>query len=313
MNHLQVTHRSTVTEDQIDHLGHMNVQYYGTNARAATHAMEATLAVPDDLQLRLVDVYTRHHREQLLGTELEVRSGVVDADPGGLRLYHELAARETGDLAAAFMHHLVPTASGPTTSALPESVVDQAQKRVIAVPDHGTSRSITLDVDPASAPPPLEELQTRDLAMRYPRSVGAEECDDTGEVRWESVSGLTWGGEPISNRRHMHLYEGDDGLRMGWATMETRMSVRRLPHRGDRIQSFSAVVDVRDKTSQRIQWAYDLDRGDLLTTFEIVNLAFDIGGRRAISIPDELRVLEEARLQPDLAARRESAPTRGHR
>ena len=43
MSALEITHRSSVTEDQIDHLGHMNVQYYGTNARAATRAMEAAL------------------------------------------------------------------------------------------------------------------------------------------------------------------------------------------------------------------------------------------------------------------------------
>jgi acyl-CoA thioesterase FadM len=312
MSALEITHRSTVTEDQIDHLGHMNVQYYGTNARAATQAMEAAFGVPDDLRLRLVDVYTRHHREQLLGTELEVRSCVIDADPDGLRLYHELAATETDSLAATFVHLLVPD---PATSppVLPGSVVDRARERVFAVPAHGASRSISLAADPTAAAPTLAELQDRDLAMRHPRAVGAEECDDAGEVRWDSVPGLTWGGEPVSNRRHMHLYEGDDGLRMGWATMETRMSVRRLPHRGDRIQSFSAVVDVRDKTSQRIQWAYDLERGDLLTTFEIVNLAFDIGGRRAISIPDELRVLEESRLQPDLAVRGDSTPAKGHR
>ncbi|MFT6393412.1 MAG: hypothetical protein ACJA14_002942, partial [Ilumatobacter sp.] len=30
---LAVTHTSTVTADQIDHLGHMNVRYYGVNAR----------------------------------------------------------------------------------------------------------------------------------------------------------------------------------------------------------------------------------------------------------------------------------------
>ena len=35
---LPVTHTSTVTEDQIDHLGHMNVRFYGTNAQAASNA-----------------------------------------------------------------------------------------------------------------------------------------------------------------------------------------------------------------------------------------------------------------------------------
>ena len=33
---LTVTRRSSVTEDQIDHLGHMNVRFYGVNAQAGT-------------------------------------------------------------------------------------------------------------------------------------------------------------------------------------------------------------------------------------------------------------------------------------
>jgi hypothetical protein len=102
------------------------------------------------------------------------------------------------------------------------------------------------------------------------------------------------------------LHEGPDGERMGWASMETRMVIRRLPRLGDQIQSFSAVIGLADKTSHRIQWAYDVDRGDLLTTFEVVNLAFDTGGRRPMTIPPRLRAAEQSVLHQDLAPR--SAP-----
>ena len=98
----------------------------------------------------------------------------------------------------------------------------------------------------------------------------------------------------------MWLHEGPDGESMGWASMETRMCIRRLPRLGDRIQSFSAVLALADKTSHRIQWAYDVDRADLLSTFEVVNLAFDITARRPMSIPARLRAAEEAVLRTDL-------------
>jgi len=94
---------------------------------------------------------------------------------------------------------------------------------------------------------------------------------------------------------------------MGWASMETRLAIRRLPRPGDRIQSFSAVLALADKTSHRILWAYDVEREDLLVSFEIVNLAFDTAARAPMSIPENIRGHETRVLHPDLAPRAPSA------
>src|SRR5881394_580859 len=99
---LAVTHTSSVTEDQIDHLGHMNVRFYGVNAHAGTAALLDALGVGRD-DVQVVEAYTRHHREQLLDAQLVVRSGVLDVGRSDLRLYHELANDETGVLAATFV------------------------------------------------------------------------------------------------------------------------------------------------------------------------------------------------------------------
>ena len=93
---------------------------------------------------------------------------------------------------------------------------------------------------------------------------------------------------------------------MGWASMETRLAIRRLPRAGDRIQSFSAVLALADKTSHRILWAYDVDREELLVSFEIVNLAFDIAARAPMSIPENIRGHETRVLHPELAPRASS-------
>lgn len=58
---LRVTHRSSVTPDQIDHLGHMNVRFYAVNALAATRTVLAELRGWDGLPHQVHDVYTRHH------------------------------------------------------------------------------------------------------------------------------------------------------------------------------------------------------------------------------------------------------------
>ena len=96
------------------------------------------------------------------------------------------------------------------------------------------------------------------------------------------------------------LVETSDGLLMGWATMETRVQMGDLPRAGDRIQSFGALVALADKSMHRVQWAYDLDSGALLTAFEFVGLAFDVRNRCAVSIPGGYRTRALERLQPDL-------------
>jgi acyl-CoA thioester hydrolase len=298
---LTVTHRSVVTEDQIDHLGHMNVRFYGVNAAAGTRSLVATLGAPADRRVRLVDIYTRHHREQMLGARLVVRSGVVAVSADELVLYHELADEDSGVLAATFVHRLrLDTAAG-MPAPLPEPVVAQAGAAIVEVPAHGATRSIALTSDPITHAPTLAELRERDLAIRKVRAVTAEECDDDGAYLPTMAAALIWAGEPVDRRFPEMLHEGPNGERMGWASMETRIVIRRLPRVGDRIQSFSAVIGLADKVMHNIMWAYDVDRDELLTTFEVVNLAFDTGARRPMPIPDHIRAAQAAQLHPDLA------------
>jgi hypothetical protein len=171
------------------------------------------------------------------------------------------------------------------------------------VPDYATSRTISLATDLIASAPSLATLHHRGLAMRRDRRVGADECDDRGRYLVDLAPMLVWGGEPIGRGHGPMLEETPDGAPMGWATMETRLQVGRLPTGGDRIQSFGAGIAVHDKVTHRIHWTYDVDRGDLLTAFEVVSLAFDIRARRPVSIPEVNRRRELDALQPDLAPR----------
>ena len=162
MNELTITHRSTVTEDQIDHLGHMNVRYYAVNARAATTSLLAALGWAEPGNADVYDMYTRHHREQLLGAQLEVRSGVIAADSNSIRLYHELANATSGELAATFVYRV------RTSSSAPLDHLD-----TVEVPAHGAPRSIDLDAELSA--PPLAQVDQLGLAMRAPRTLGVDD------------------------------------------------------------------------------------------------------------------------------------------
>lgn len=288
MSELRATHTSTVTEDQIDHLGHMNVRYYAVNARAATNAllvdvMGARAAVDADV----FDMYTRHHREQLLGTELEVRSGLLGADSESIRIYHELANSTTGDLAATFVYRV--------RSDAPIDHLD-----TIELPPHGAPRSI--DLDASGATPTLETLRNLGLAMRAPRNVDAEDTEGGRTVAPHVVPMLIWGGTPPDGSEKQLVHTGPNGENVGWATMETRVGIGRLPDLGTRIQSFGATTAMADKTTQMSMWSFDVDTGELLVSFEVVSVLFDIDARRAMSIPDELRAEHVADFHPEFGA-----------
>lgn len=298
---LTITHHSAVTEDQIDHLGHMNVRFYGVNAHAGTASVLAALGI-DPGGNEVADAYTRHRREQLLGAPLAVRSGVLGIAPAEIRIYHELANTDTGELAATFVHCVRSEATSSATLALPDDISARAAHLMTTIPPHGTPRSIPIESDPLGSTPALATLRERGLAMRKVRAVSEEECDNGAYVRTFAPM-LVWGGEPVERDQPEMLHTTTDGRAMGWASMETRLAIRRLPRAGDRIQSFSAVLAVADKISHRILWAYDVEREDLLVSFEIVNLAFDVAARAPMSIPANIRAAEESVLHADLAPR----------
>ena len=100
----------------------------------------------------------------------------------------------------------------------------------------------------------------------------AEECDAAGRYIPEMAPMLVWGGvaRPDSGP---WLEEMPGGALRGWASMETRIQTRRLPRLGERVQSFGATVALHDKVTHRAHWCFDVEQGELLVGFEIVNLA----------------------------------------
>ena len=231
MSELRVTHESSVTEDQIDHLGHMNVRFYGVNAQAGTRHVLASLQAWNDRPYLVHDVYTRHHREQMLGTPLVVRSAVIGVDAGGVRVLHELAAADTEVVAATFVHGVAPADERGDRVPLEAAAVEAIRPVVVPPPEHAATRTISLDVDLGAAAPPLGTLRERGLQVRKERRVQAAECDEDGRYRIEMAPMLTWGGEPVDDdERGDMVVEDPDGRPIGWALMETRVQVGSPAH-----------------------------------------------------------------------------------
>jgi len=285
---LSVTHTSTVTADQIDELGHMNVRWYGANAVAATEALCGQLAI---VTPPYASTYTRHHHEQLEGNELEVRSGVLaEADGAGtgqLRFFHELRNQANDDLAATFVHTLD---HGPIE--IPG----------LAIPEYGLARTIDLSADRLATAPTLAEVQRRELATRLERLVNTEDSMGASIVPPWLVNNLLWGGERADGKDSW-IVDTADGDRCAFASMETRLQMTGDVSVGTRIQSFGASIAVGSKIVHALNWVYDLGNEELLAVAETVDLAFSIPNRSSRVMAPEVRSREEARLHPDLDRR----------
>lgn len=304
---LRCFYEGTVTDEEIDELGHMNVRCYATRALHASRALAAFHGLGPELcaelgaEICVTDAFTRHYREQLVGSHLAVRSGVLAGREHSLRLYHELFNVERHELGATFVHEVQLQGSrARETRPLPEFVMASAGKARVAWPDHGKPRSLDLDRAPVRLK--LETAVQRRLEMRLPRTIGAEECDADGFFSAPRFEELIWGGQLLNGRpAGMPLFESDSGRKFGWATLESRSILFVLPRVGSRIQSFSALVEIARKTWHGHHWVFDLDHGTLLARKSIVNLAFDIGARRSSEIPPRIRSSLEAAYHPDLA------------
>jgi len=306
LNELRCLHEAIVGADEIDHLGHMNVRFYLEKALRAGEALASEHGLgPDTLRelgavLEVRDAFTRHYREQLVGARLTMMGGVLEVRSDGLRVYHELLNEDRNELSATFVHELkLLQRETRRPLPLPEMLAKRAGDARVSWPEHGRPRTLDLErVPPALT---LEITRERDLAMRQPRRVGPEECDADGFFVASRYQDLVWSGEPAGKRvAGVPLLDMERGGKFGWATLESRGIVNALPRVGARIQSFAAEVELARKTSYRHHWVFDLDDGSLLCTSSIVNLAFDIGARRAIEIPPGVRASLETEYHPDL-------------
>jgi acyl-CoA thioesterase FadM len=284
----------------------MNVRFYATRAALATRTLAAEYGLSREacaergVLLCVPDSFTRHYREQLAGARLAVMTGVLSVREMGLRLYHELVNRDSGELAATFVHEVkLHDRATRTPRAFPAGLAERAQASKIVWPEHGRPRTVDLDRLPEALT--LDIARARGLEMRKPRAIAREACDEDGFYDAAFAPELVWGGEPIGRRGFVPIVEGPDGRKFGWAMLESRNAMLETPRVGARIQSFSAEVEIARKTSYRHSWVFDLDSGSLVCVSSTVNLAFDIDARKAIEIPDAIRRGLESELHPDLA------------
>jgi acyl-CoA thioester hydrolase len=305
-----------VKPEEIDGLGHMNVRFYMERAQRANRLLLAELGVGADegeapgVRATQTDTYVRYQREQFQGQLLSVNGGVLEATPTGLRAFYELANPARGEIAATFIivTSLTDRATGGP-APLPAETLKSAEAARIELPDYGRPRTIELSAprldltyDAVAARISEEGSDPWSRRMKWP--VPAEACDEHGNL--VDTGALMFGGfrQPSAEEMRKHgpmTFTGDDGHRLGWASLETRMVRVNQARAGDILSSISAEVGLHAKVRHSRRWLFNLTRGQLVSLNDNVSIALDLDARRAIDIPPSIRRQIEASYAPEFA------------
>ena len=309
---MQIFNESPVLADEIDRLGHMNVQFYMTRVGRANRELLESLGVSDQsalTALRHTDVFSRFHQEQFEGATLRVSGGLIALAKDRARAYFEIRNAGNKQLAASFIiESTLVTLATREPCAFPANV--EQHPDVIEVPAQGGPRSLQLgaprtDVTLAR----LEERvvdpgPTNTMSGRFEYGIDPEACDEYGFLR-EGVNPMFGGrrrppadedgsfGPPILTT--------DEGHRFGWAIMETRSVSLQTPRANDTLVSVGADVALARKSRQSRRWTFVRHTGKLIGIHDHVAVALDLDERRAIEIPNSMRRDMEQNYLPDLA------------
>lgn len=316
---MELLHTSVVEADEIDALGHLNVRYYATRAKAANTVLLGRLglgaAAVERLGGRLVgtDTYTRYHREQFRGATLAVRGGVLATHDGAVQAYFEVDNDAKGEVAATFI--LTTTLIQPETRAafpLPGETLAAAADLTTGIPDHGRPRSLSLDLprldvtwdDLASR---LEENPADPMGTRSERVIEAADCDiygylnDTEEFMFGHVRPMPLEPGKREQRWGPMTFRTAEGHHVGWASLETRQLRLAQPRAGDLLRSIGAELGVHEKIRHSRRWIFNITRGEVVAMNDNIALALDLDARRPIAIPPKLRADLEKRRLPEFA------------
>lgn len=298
----------SVARDEIDNLGHMNMQFYGIKAAIATHriidALGLGAAVLEEMKacVLIPESHTRFYNEQLEGAPLVVQGGVLSADRDGITFYLEMLNSDSGEVATTHVN-VVRLYDLPTRTpiAFNEDTVSRAGKLTVDWPERGQPRSLPLDPLPTDLT--LAELQRRGVVPRTDAyTVRPQDCDEFGFMNLRQGQNITFAKRPrVQGKGGVPVYEQPGGQTLGLATLESRQILLAVPRLGDVIQTYSVNLLIERKTQKFGHWTFDIKTGKLLSMMRQLNLAFDIAARGSVAFPPAMRADLESNYHPDLA------------
>jgi len=298
-------YRNSVNSWETDMMGHMNVKFYVDKATEGLAVLGHFLGVgPEfvrEVGARLVarEHHVRFLREQRPGAPIRIMAGVLEATPRELRVYEEMRNTLNDEVAATFVARVELQDSGSRAPmALPEPVLEAAERHRVALPDYAAPRGLSLDA-PRPAPT-LAQADGNGMLATYLGTVRGAMCDEDGYMATHAYMGVI--SDSIPNLLAETRGEDRSKSGTGGAALEYRFVYRRAPRVGDVLALRTGIKDIASKAYTFCHWMFDRATGEAVATAEAVAIAFDLEARRAIPIPDSMRADLEKVIVPGLSA-----------
>lgn len=296
--------RSSVQTWECDQMGHMNVQFYmekadhGLAALAVALGLGPRVARNEGARLQVSDHHVRYLREQRPGAPFFLRAGVLEVRDFGLTVYEEMVSTASGEPAATFIME-VQWVDDETREVkpFPARAKTAARELIIERPAHGSPRGLEI-YDPRPTPK-LSEADGLGMVRTWQGQVLPSQCDAQGFLAVRHFVGIVSDGIP----NLLAQTSGTDRSKtptIGGAALEYRFIYRRYPRVGDVLTLRSGLKQVGPKTYIWCHWLFDLETGESVATAEAIAIALDLTTRKAIPIPDDMRITLEALVIPGL-------------
>ncbi|MET0183439.1 MAG: thioesterase family protein [Caulobacterales bacterium] len=280
----------TVGENEIDHLGHMNMNFYGLRAEEGCAEMMARIGLPQSvldssgLIVSAFDQHTLFRREQMEGARLSVSGEICAATPNAITLYEEIRNEDNGDVAGSFIFttKLLDRATR-APRPFPEQVVETASARIIDVPARSQPRSVPTDAMKLNVT--IADLARAKIEPHVMRKIEPEECDAEGYWAPSRPRAVKRDYPEVSQGVMDHVWRSIDGIL--WPALEQRVVAVTPARMGNTLLTYSAIFDLTHKILRWGSWVFEKETQRLVTTTQIANICFSPEDRRARDIPPE--------------------------
>ncbi len=286
--------RSSVQTWECDVMGHMNVQFYVAHATSGVAAMGNVIGLgpsklrDQGLRLRAINHHIRFLREMRPGAPFYAMGGLTAATHNKLRFLVEIRNTVSDDVMATLSGDAVlSNPSGTALTNFPGEAIEKAAALLVDLPTHAAPRGLSLAKEPKALK--IGDSKAQQLIPIYQAMVKDADCDADGYMMNRLYIGHISDGIP----NMLAATRGEDRSSMGnvgGAALEYRTYYTKRPQAGDIIAVRSGLIGISEKAYTWGHWMFDLESGETIATAEAVAISMDLEVRKAIPIPDDLRM-----------------------
>lgn len=284
--------RGGVQAWECDEMGHLNVRFHLARAMQGLAGAAAALGMPHAYAAHApASLVVRHHhirflREARAGAALVMTATVVEIDETEATLALVMTHALSGETAATFTTRVAHVAARDGRPfPWPARARAAAERLRSPLPAAAAPRSLS---EPITDRPTAVQADALGLAPIGRSVVGPEDTDVFGRMRTEQFIGRISDGIAIAIdplRREAQAAAGE-GVRVGGAALEYRLTYFDHPRAGDHVVVRSGLSEVGPRVSRLRHWVIDPVSGLAWGAADHISMSFDLDARRMVVLPD---------------------------